>query len=115
MSLEHDLMTIERNFWTGGPEAYQQFADETCLLAFGDMAGVKSKEEMAKSAEKGRWGELTMKKKGIAQLSDDSAVITYEATTTRKDGKLYHALVSSAYVKRPTGWKLAFHQQTPLQ
>ena len=115
MTLAHDLLAIEKNFWTGGPEAYRQFADDECLLAFGEMAGIQSNDEIAKTAEKGRWGEVTMKQKGVRQLGDDSAVITYEATTTRKDGKPYHALVSSAYVKRPTGWKLAFHQQTPLQ
>jgi hypothetical protein len=33
----------------------------------------------------------------------------------RADGKRYAALVSSAYVKRNGSWKLAFHQQTPIE
>jgi hypothetical protein len=114
MSLENDLLAIEDNFWTGGPEAYQRYADEKCLVAFSEMAGVMSKNDIARSAEKGRWQGVSLKRKGLAQLSDTSAVITYECNATRKDGQPYHALVSSGYVKRADGWKLAFHQQTPL-
>jgi hypothetical protein len=53
--------------------------------------------------------------KGFVTLSDTSTVITYECSAKRKDGKPYHALVSSGYVKLSDGWRLAFHQQTPLQ
>jgi hypothetical protein len=56
-----------------------------------------------------------MQPTGVVNLSDTSAVITYECHARRKDGKPYHALVSSGYVKRANGWKLSFHQQTPLQ
>ena len=81
---------------------------------FSEMAGVMSKDDIAKSAEKGRWKDVSMQRKGMAQLSDTSAVITYECEATRKNGQPYHAVVSSGYVSRPDGWKLAFHQQTAL-
>lgn len=32
----------------------------------------------------------------------------------RANGELYHALVSTGYVRRGDGWKMAFHSQTPL-
>jgi hypothetical protein len=116
MSLEEDLLKIEEKFWTGGPEAYQQHADEKCLVAFSDkMAGVMSKDDIAKSAEKGRWKDVSMTQKGLAKLSDSAVVITYECNAKRKDGKPHHALVSSGYVNRGQGWKLAFHQQTALE
>lgn len=113
MSLQDDLLKIERSFWTGGPEAYEDHADAKCLVVFTGMAGVMSRDDIAKSAEKGRWKDVHLKAKGLAELSDGSAVVTYEATAKRKDDKLYHALVSSGYVRRKDGWKLAFHQQTP--
>jgi hypothetical protein len=53
MSLESDLLKIEDGFWTGGPEAYRQHADKQCLVAFAEMAGVMSNEDIAKSAETG--------------------------------------------------------------
>jgi len=115
MSLESDLLRIEDHFWTGGPEAYRRYADERCLVAFSEMAGVTSRDDIAKSAEKGRWRDVSLISKGMTQLSDTSAVVTYECNAKRKDGQPYRALVSSGYVRRPEGWKLAFHQQTPLQ
>jgi hypothetical protein len=115
MSLEKDLLAIEDNFWTGGPEAYREHADAKCLVAFTEMAGVMANADIAKSAEKGRWKDVSLTSKGIAKLSDTSAVITYECDAKRKDGKPYKALVSSGYVKREDGWRLAFHQQTPLK
>ena len=115
MSLQQDLMTIERSFWTGGPEACEANADRECLVVFTEMAGIMSRADIARTAEKGRWSDVSMKPKGLAELDDTSAVVSYECTARRKDGKPYHALVSSAYVKRPEGWKLAFHQQTPIQ
>ena len=51
----------------------------------------------------------------MAKLSDDSVIISYECRAKRKNGEPYHALVSSGYRKRPDGWKLAFHQQTPAE
>jgi hypothetical protein len=115
MTLETELMAIEDNFWTGGPEAYQRYTDESCLVAFGESAGVMSRNDIAGSAEKGRWTDVSFEPKGMVQLSDASAVVTYECRARRKDGKPYRALVSSGYVKRGDSWKLAFHQQTPLQ
>jgi hypothetical protein len=115
MSLEDDLLAIEDEFWTGGPEAFHRHTDAECLVAFTEMAGMMPKDAIAKSAEKGRWKDVSMQRKGIAQLSDTSAVVTYECNAKRKNGEPYHAIVSSGYVKRPAGWKLAFHQQTPLQ
>jgi hypothetical protein len=115
MSLESDLLKIEDNFWTGGPEAYRQHVDQQCLVAFPEMAGVVPGEDIAKSAESGRWQDVALNARGIVNMSDTAVVITYECHAKRKDGRPHHALVSSGYVKRPAGWKLAFHQQTPLQ
>jgi hypothetical protein len=114
MPLEHDLMEIEREIWTGGPESYEAHTDKQCLVAFKEMAGVMARHDIAKSAEKGRWKDVSMQPRGIANLTDEAAIISYECTAKRKDGQPYHALVSSGYVKRAEGWKLAFHQQTPL-
>lgn len=114
MSLEQDLLAIEQRFWTGGPDVYRQHADVDCLVVFTEMAGVMANEDIAKTAEEGRWKDVAMTPKGVTELSNVSAVIAYECTATREDGRPYHAMVSSGYVKRPDGWKLAFHQQTPL-
>jgi hypothetical protein len=112
MSLEEDLLAIETELWMGGPEAFLRHTDEQCLVVFAEMAGKMSREEVAKTAEKGRWKAVKMQRRGLAKLTDASVVISYECNAERKSGQPYHALVSSGYTHRPDGWKLAFHQQT---
>ena len=115
MLLEEELLAIEKNFWTGGPEVYRHHVDKKCLIAFIKMAGVMSYGDTEKSAEKGRWRDVCLKAQGLLNLSDTATLITYECSAMRKDGTPHHALASSGYVKRSDSWKLAFHQQTPLQ
>ncbi len=80
------------------------------------MAQMMSRDDIAKTAEKGRWKDVTMcSEKGLSKpCPTTSVVISYSrnATATKKDGKPHHAFVSSGYAHRPGGWKLAFHQQT---
>ena len=112
MPLEHDLLAIEQQLWTGGPETFQRHTDDHCLVVFAEMTAVMSRAEIAKTAEQGRWRHVTCHLKGFVQPADDVAIIAYECTATRKDGQPHHALVGSAYRKRVEGWKLSFHQQT---
>jgi hypothetical protein len=114
MALEQDLLAIDKNFWTGGPEAYLAHCDDRCLVVFSEMAKVRSKEDIAKTAEAGRWGDINLTPKGFMQLSDQSAIVSYECSAKRKGGQPYRALISSGYIRRPDGWKMAFHQQTAV-
>lgn len=51
---------------------------------------------------------------GVLQPADDIAILTYRARADRGEDERYRALVSSGYVRRGGEWKMAFHQQTPL-
>ena len=113
MASEQTFLSIEKALWNGGPEAYRDHLDDQCLVAFTDMAGVVSKASIADMAEDGRWSDVMIEPKGFVEMTDQSAVLTYHCNAKRKNGEMYRALVSSAYVKRPEGWKLAFHSQTP--
>lgn len=115
MALDQDLMKLERGFWTEGADYYRQHVDEECLLAFAEMAGVHSNAEIAgMNPGAANWRNVELNEKGLVRLSDDSVVLTYEVSANRKTGEPYKALVSTGYVKRDGEWKMAFHQQTPL-
>lgn len=115
MALEQDLLKLEHGFWTEGGDYYREHVDKECLLAFTEMAGVHSNEEIAgMNPGANNWKDVALDEKGIVQLSDDAAVLTYEVNARRKNGEPYKALVSTVYVKRDGEWKMAFHQQTPL-
>jgi hypothetical protein len=115
MALEQDLLRIEKGFWTEGGDYYRDHVAEQCLVAFGDMAGLRSNQEIADmNPGAGNWTNAKMRQKGLVELTDDCAVLTYEVDAAKKDGARRHALCSTGYVRRDGEWKMAFHQQTPL-
>lgn len=116
MAAAQNLMAIEKGFWTEGADYYRAHVDAECLLAFTEMAGVQSNEAIAEmTPDDGRWRDVEIEEKGAIDLSDESSVVTYEVRAKRPTGEPYHALISTGYVKRDGEWKMAFHQQTPLQ
>lgn len=118
MSIEDDLFRIEEGFWLSGKEHFLEHLDDQCLLAFpqmGEMHGVHSRETVAATATMpNRWRDLRMENRHLLRPIDGLAVISYRAEVKRADGEPYAALVSSAYVQREGGWKLAFHQHSPV-
>lgn len=116
--LEKELFDIEQGFWLGGKEHFLDHVDDKCLLAFpqaGEMHGVHSRDQVAATATMpNRWRGLTMGDRHLLHGAEGAAIISYRADVTRADGEPYTALVSSAYLRRPNGWKLAFHQHSPI-
>lgn len=112
MSLQDDLIALETAFWTGGPDVWHTHCDDICLVAFASMAGPMAREAIAATAEEGRWRDLVILPKGMITPGDDLVILTYEASAVSDADKPHHAVVSSGYVRRGDGWKLAFHQQT---
>jgi ketosteroid isomerase-like protein len=118
MALEDDLYRIEEGFWLAGKEHFLDHLDERCLLAFpqaGEMHGVFAREDVAATASApGSWKDLRISARQFLQAAGDFAILSYRADVMRGDGEPYAALVSSGYARRAEGWKLAFHQHSPL-
>ena len=117
MTVGNTLYRIEEGFWLKGKAHFLDNVDERCLLVFpqmGEMHGVHSRAEVASTATSAnRWRDLVMNDRQLLE-SDDFAIISYRAEVTRADGEPYVALVSSGYARRTDGWKLAFHQHSPV-
>ena len=113
-----ELFAIEGGFWLNGEDHFLAHLDDRCLLAFpqaSEMHDIYSREDVAASASTpGRWRDLAVSNRLLIQPSGDFAVISYRADVTRFDGTPYTALVSSGYVHRDGGWKLVFHQHSPV-
>ena len=114
MKLQDDLFAMEQKLWSGGKAEYQRTLDDNCLVAFTEMAGVSSREKISAQANGSRWHDVSLEIEGFLQPTDDVAVMTYRASTVRENAEPYAARVSSGYVRRNSGWKMMFHQQTPL-
>jgi hypothetical protein len=116
MSIQNDLLDLDRSLWSGGAEAFREAVDDDCLVAFTQMAGVSSREEVVSSVGGSpRWKNVEIEPKGVIIPTDDVAILTYRASANRGANDEYRALVSSGYVKRSGRWKLMFHQHTPLE
>ncbi len=60
------------------------------------------------------WATYQLDDEQVIQLSDDTALITYQATARREGAQTpYTAQMTSVYVFRDGAWRLALHQQTP--
>lgn len=118
MGVKDDILSIEGELWTGDADAYHRNVDDDCLVAFTEMAGVWSREQVAGSVEEGaRWRDVEMDVEGFLRPQPDVAFLTYRARAVRGEGadeERYRALVTSGYVDRDGRWKMVFHQQTPL-
>jgi hypothetical protein len=115
MALEDDLFALEEKFWPGDAQFYRRHLDERCIVSFTEMAGLMSKEQIAGMIKEGqRWRDLKLTRQGFYQPTSDVAIITYEVTAKRDSGAPHHAHVSTVYIRRADGWKMGFHQQTPL-
>lgn len=115
MALEDELLAIEEELWTGGPDAYRRWVDEACLVAFAPSGGLMSRDEIAGTVADGpRWRELAIEVEGLHRPVDGVAFLTYRAAAVRGEDERYRARVGSGYVRRGDEWKLTFHQQTPL-
>src|SRR5262249_27533377 len=118
---QDELIALEREGWealaAGGDVArgfYDRVLDAEVLMLFpggmvlGDRAGIV--ESMAGPP----WTRYELEGVQALQLTPETGVVAYGAVAER-DGQEYAALMSSTYVRRDDGWKLAFHQQTPRQ
>ena len=118
-TVEDELFELEEGFWLGDQTFFREHLDDRCLLAFpqmSEMHGVKSRDEVAATAstQPGRWRDLKISNGQLVRPADGVAIISYRADVKRFDGEPYQALIGSAYARREDGWKLAFHQQSPV-
>ena len=65
MNVRDDLFAMERKLWSGGKAEYQRTLDEKCLIAFTEMAGVSSRDEIADQAGANRWQDLEIDGRGF--------------------------------------------------
>lgn len=116
---EPTLLAMEERFWRGGAEHYRQALADDALMVFAPPAGVLDRAGTLASIEQApRWQAVSFSAVQVARPTADVAVLVYRARATREGGSTapYAAQCSSVYVcQGADGWRLALHQQTPLE
>jgi hypothetical protein len=120
IELEKQLIDIERNLWTNDAVFYKNSLIEEALLVFPETGVITRDAAVAaillENAEGRKWAEVEFDYIRSLGLSDDSVLLTYRVAARWQHEQIKHsALASSVYVSRGDSWKLAFHQQTPIQ
>jgi hypothetical protein len=111
---------LERAGWqalaTGPREAtafYEHVLDDTVLMLLPGGLVIDDRAAVVSSMGGSPWTAYHLDDVRELHPTDDTAVVAYAAVAERVGSPAYSALVSSLYVRRPSGWKLAVHQQTP--
>jgi hypothetical protein len=118
MSLREKLIEIETKFWEAPPDGsvYREHMVAGGRVLMPLPAGIMNRERTIEAIDGSPpWTDYEFEELEFYELSDDSAILTYNATATRKGmDDPYRTLITSTYRKQDNEWKLVTHQQTPL-
>lgn len=117
MDVEKMLTDLEQRFWTGDSSFYRQTLTQDATMVLPDPTGIVTRDAIIASIQHApRWNEAGFNDIHVVRPTDDTAVLAYRAVAKREgDPSRYVALASSVYRRQAGEWKLAFHQQTPIQ
>lgn len=114
-----DVIHLEEEGWqalrAGGEHAvafYDGVLDTRVTMLLPGGLVITSRAAALESMSGTPWDESHLDDWDVQHPADGVALVTY-AARARRSGEPYAALVASLYVRRPGGWRLAFHQQTP--
>lgn len=111
-----ELMALELDGWAAlskgnGREFYgEMLADDAVVVVPG--AVLDKEQTLASWDGVPPWQWYDLVRRHVLDL-DGAAVLVYDVTARRALEPPYHATVSSTYARRPEGWRLVVHQQTP--
>jgi hypothetical protein len=120
MPLDDELIELEERGWGAlasdprtATEFYERVLDDEVVLLL--PGGLRLTDRAAVVASMGGvpWASYRLEEPHVHALGDDVAVVSYGVVAQREGTGTYSALISSTYVRRSTGWRLAVHQQTP--
>jgi hypothetical protein len=113
-----ELIRLEERGWEalstpgGGPEFYGEVLDDDVVMLLPGGIVLDERGAALDAMSGPPWSAHHLEHLGEHRPTADTGLVTYGVVATR--GELeYSALVSSLYVRRDDGWRMAFHQQTP--
>ncbi|WP_344862431.1 DUF4440 domain-containing protein [Planomonospora alba] len=94
-------------------EFYERVLDHTVVMLLPGGTVLDDRAAVVASMSGRPWSSYELQDLRVTEPARGTALVTYGAVARRDGAPAYSALMSSLYVLREDGWKLAFHQQTP--
>ncbi|TYK44022.1 nuclear transport factor 2 family protein [Actinomadura decatromicini] len=121
MSIENELRELEEKGWAaisvGDGDFYRGLVTDRTVCVEPD--GLQTGRELADDIEanKSPFDDYTLDDVKVLPLGDGSALITYRATIRLTEADFSFELYMTSVYERggDGGWKLVFHQQTPVK
>jgi hypothetical protein len=115
-----ELIDLEERGWRAlasdprtASEFYEQVLDDDVVMLLPGGMRVTDRAAIVASMGGQPWDSYRLEDPQVLELDDATAVVSYGVVAQRDGSPPFSALMSSTYVRRDAGWKLAFHQQTP--
>ena len=115
-----ELVDLEEQGWralAGDPrtatEFYEQVLDDDVVMLLPGGLRLTDRATVVASMGGAPWASYRLEEPEVHALGEDAAAVTYGVVAQRDGSPPYSALISSTYVRRAGGWRLAIHQQTP--
>jgi hypothetical protein len=120
MDTADDLTSLETEGWealssdsAAAKAFYDRILDDEPIMLLPGGLVLDTRAHVLASMSGAPWSSFELEDLEARIVHDDVGIVTYRAIAERRGRGEYVALMSSVYVRRPDGWKLVLHQQTP--
>ncbi len=114
--MKDELLALEAGFWqaSGDPAAYERHVAPDAVHVFPGWGVAGLDRVLDAVGSSAPWESFELHEPRLVELGAGAAALVYTAHAVR-DGEPYDAAITSVYRRDGDGWKLAAHQQTPLE
>lgn len=117
MSLNNELLELEKRFWEGDADFYRQNLTDDSLMVFAEPVGILEKDVTVESiAGAVRWRDIRFSDVRVLSPTADVSILVYKAVARREAEETdYSTMASSVYVRQGGKWQMVLHQQSPTR
>lgn len=120
MSVQDELVEIERQLWKNDPVLYRENYTDDALITFPETGvidvGFAVEAIRQENAEGRHWAEVAFEDVRTLSVTDDVTLLLYKAVARwAHEPAPVTSLATTVYVRRLGRWKAAHHQQSPVK
>lgn len=110
-----DFWKTEERLWREGAAAYEELLTGDGIMVFGPV-GILERDRIVESIRAApRWSAIEMSDQIVREHGGQVVILAYRARVDREGGGAYEAYCTSTYIREGDVWRIAQHQQSPIQ